>query len=155
MSDFNDLKFVRVVNPMVFARIPPVLFEQIPKRNWQVSKLYAYGPIFIMNPFNALWVMQDITDIIKGVLWVTIDPVEEVIAVNILSVDREYQKLNGSLRRTPSEIIQKVVKHLHEFQDEVKEKNGMELKREILWTTTRPKACERSGAKRHRVIMEI
>lgn len=155
MPNINDLKFVRVINPLVFSRIPPHLFEQIKKRNWEVSKLYAYVPIFIMNPFNAVWIMQDIALKIKGVLWVSIDPVVEIIAVNILTVDREYQNLNGSLRNSPSEIIKKVAEHLHEFQDEVKKKNGMELKREILWTTTRPKACERSGAKRHRVVMEI
>lgn len=155
MPDINDLKFVRVINPLVFGRIPPELFEQIPKRNWEVQKLYAYGPIFIQNPFNAIWVMQDLANVIKGVLWITVDPIVEVIAVNILSVDREYQKLNGSLRKTPSEIIKKTVEHLHKFQDEVKQKKGMQLKREILWSTTRPRACERSGAKRHRVVMEI
>ena len=156
MPDIKDLKFVRVIDPLLFSRIPPQLFEQIPKRNWEVNKLYAYGPIFIQNPFNAIWVMQDIALKIKGVLWVTIDPVVEIIAVNVLSVDKEYQQLNGSLRNTASGIIQKTVEHLHKFQDELKEKFGIELKREILGATTRPRACERSGWKRYpRVIMEI
>lgn len=156
MPDIKELTFLRLITPRAFEVIPRRLFDQIPKRHWSVETLYKYGPIFVSNPFNAIWVMMDIGKDIHGVLWVTIDPVVEIIAVNVLSVDREYQNLNGCLRNIPSEIIQKIAEHLRKFQGEFKEKFGIELKKEILWTTTRPKACERAGAKRHpRVIMEI
>lgn len=156
MPNIKDLTFLRLIMPSAFEVIPRRLFEQIPKRNWSVDRIYEYGPIFISNPFNAVWAMQDISKDIHGVLWVTIDPVVEIIAVNVLSVDREYQNLNGSLRNAGSEIIKKVAEHLHGFQDEIKQRFGIELKKEILWTTTRPRACEKAGAKRHpRTIMEI
>jgi len=121
-----------------------------------VERIYEFGPLFITNPLNRFWALLDEGNICKGILWITIDPIVEIIAVNILSVDREYQQLNGSLRSKPSEIIRKIADFLHKFQDELIENGGAELKREILWATTRPKTCERAGAKRHsRIIMEI
>ena len=156
MPDINDLTFLRLIMPRSFEVIPRRLFEQIPKRDWSVDKLYRYGPVFIANPFNAVWALQDIGKIIHGVLWVTIDPIVEIIAVNVLSVDREYQGINGGLSNRPSGIIKKTADHLHKFQKEFKDRFGIELKHEILWSTTRPRACERAGAKRYpRVIMEI
>lgn len=142
--------------------VPRYLFEQIKNRNWNVDKIYEYGSLFITNPLNRFWVLTDIGHTIKGILWITIDPIVEIIAVNVLSIDKEFQRLNGSLRNSSSGIIEKVAEFLHKFQDELKieakKKNGKELnlKREILWTTTRPRACIRAGAREHgRKIMEI
>jgi len=155
LPDIDDLKFVRITDPNLFALIPRQLFEQIRARDWEVDTLYRYGPLFVTNQFNLFWVMTDTTNVIKGVLWATIDPVVKAIAVNIVSVDREFQKINGSLRKSQSELLLKVKEHLQVYREELKKKSGFELKDKILWGTTRPKAFERSGAKRYRTVMEV
>ncbi|MBA7600490.1 hypothetical protein ES703_07545 [subsurface metagenome] len=159
MPKFDELKFEPVIDPNLFAVTrcyTQYLFDQIPHRDWEVDSLYDCLPLFVANPLNRFWALTDIASKIKGFLWITIDPVVGMIAVNILTVDREYQNVNGSLSKTPSEIVKKVVEHLHKFQDELKAKGGIELKRKIFWSTARPKAFERAGAKRHnRIIMEI
>ena len=150
MPNFDELKFVPVIDPNLFAVTKAnvrYLFDQIPHRDWEVDNLYKYLPYFVSNPLNRFWVLTDIGDVIKGVLWITIDPVVEMIAVNLLSVDREYQ--NG-------QAVKKSIEHLHKFQDEIKARGGKGLKRKIFWATTRPRAFERIGATRHkRTIMEI
>lgn len=156
MQKIDELKFVPIVDPNAFALIPKYLFEQIKGREWEVEKFYKWGPIFIRNPLNRVWVLTDIANIIKGVLWVTIDPVLEVMAVNVFSVDREYQELNGNPRNNPSASLLKAKEQLDKFRIELKEKGGAELKEKILWTTSRPRAFEKAGARRyHRVIMEV
>jgi ABC-type nitrate/sulfonate/bicarbonate transport system permease component len=93
--------------------IPRYLFEQIKGRDWEVENIYKFGPLFVSNPLNRVWVLLK-NNTIKGVLWITIDPVVEIIAVNVLSVDREYQRLNGSLRSNPSGIFKRVIDFLHD-----------------------------------------
>lgn len=151
---FDELKFEPILAPNGLNWVPRYLFEQVKNRTWDVEKLYEYGPLFITNPLNRFWALTDITHHIKGVLWITIDPIVEVMAVNILSIDREYQRLNGSLRSKPSDVIKKTVEFLHTVQDELRAK-GVKIKREILWATTRPRTCEKAGARRYRVVMEM
>jgi len=155
LPDFDELKFEPLVAPNGLNWVPRKLFEQIKCREWDVENIYKYGPLFIQNPLNRFWVLTDLNHSIKGVLWITIDPVVELIAVNVLSIDKQYQKVNGSLRNSSSGVIEKVAEFLHRFQDELKEKGGIELKRKILWTTTRPRACIKAGARKYRTIMEI
>ena len=154
MPGFDDLTFEPLLMPNGLKIVPRYLFEQIKNRKWDVDRLYEYGPLFITNPLNRFWVLTDIDHKVKGVLWITIDPITEFIAVNILSIDKEYQRLNGSLRSRPSDVIRRTVEFLHKVQDELKAKK-VNIKRKILWSTTRPRACERAGAKRYRVVMEI
>lgn len=160
MPKIDELKFVPIVDPNAFDLIPKYLFEQIKGREWEVEKFYKWGPIFIRNPLNRIWVLTDIANLIKGVLWITIDPVLELIAVNVFSVDRKYQELNGSLRNkpknNPSVLLLKAKEQLDKFRIELKEAGGAELKEKILWTTTRPHTFRRFGARKSkRVIMEI
>lgn len=147
MPELTDLKFVRNYD---FDIVPRYLLEQIPGREWNIDTLYHYGPLFISNPFNWLYVLVDVGQVIKGVLWATVDPVLETLAVNILSVDREYQQVNGSLRRSQSKIVKMAIDFLGK---EIKKTN---LKPKIIWTTTRPKPFELTGCKRSkRIVMEV
>lgn len=147
---FEDLKFEPVLYPIVFKYFPKYLLEQIPDRQWEIEKLYEWAPTFISNPLNAFWVLTLEDNIMKGLLWITIDPVLEMIAVNILSVDSEYQKPRG-------EAIKKTIEFLKEYRQKLKDEKGIELKGTMLWTTTRPKAFECiDGIKRYnRTIMEV
>lgn len=155
MPSFDELTFEPILAPNGINWVPRYLFEQIKNREWDVEKIYEYGPLFITNPLNRFWLLTDSDHIAKGVLWITIDPICEIMAVNVLSIDKEYQRLNGSsLRSKPSDVIKKTVEFLHKVQDELRAK-GVNIKREILWATSRPRTCERAGARRYRVIMEI
>ena len=122
------------------------MIEQIRDREWSVDRFYKYGPMIVANPLNVIWALVDAANVTKGILFVTIDMVGEVICVNMFSVDREYQSINGG-------AIAKAIEFLHKFQDELKENRGINLKRKILWPTTRPRACEREGLKRTKGIM--
>ncbi len=146
---FEDLKFVRLDKPDLFNLIPRYLFEQIPNREWDVDKLYEWGKTFLGNPLNLFWVLANDENLIKGVLWGTIDPVLEMIAVNILSVDKEYQHPKG-------DAITKSIEHLKQYRIKLNKDEGIDLKEKMLWTTTRPRAFERLNIKRSdRVVMEV
>lgn len=154
MSDFSDLKFIRIDRLDLFGLIPRKLFEQIPDREWEVNKLYEWMPIFLDNPLNLFWALANKEAVekgeapIKGVLWATVDPVLEMVAVNVLSIDKEYQSNNGS-------AIKGTIKFLKDFRDKIEKEKGVKLQNKILWATTRPKAFERAGCSRHnKIIME-
>jgi len=137
---FDDLTF-RVIDD--FNLVPRYLFEQVPKRNYDIDNIYRWGPAFMANPFNILFGLYDSDEKMQGVLWCTIDPVVENLCVNIFSVNKKYQDLRGY-------AIKKTVKFLKQL---IKQTG---LKDIIIWTTTRPRAFERAGCKRFdRTLMEI
>jgi hypothetical protein len=77
------------------------------------------------------------------------DPIEQLIYLNMLSVAREYQNPKG-------EAIRKSCEFLKTFRDELERDRGISLKNKILATTRHPKACTRVGwQKSKRTIMEI
>ena len=148
---FSDLTFRQLMD---FNFVPRYLLEQMKDKDYDVDRIYYYGQLFIRSPFNFLFAMTNKDYVIKGILWVTIDPVTELMGVNVFSVDKEYQS-NGkeseardiSYKFLKEEFPQKYQQHLAAI--------GVNLRPTILGTTTRPEAWERSGFKRyHRVIME-
>ena len=151
MSKFEELTFRRIYD---FNLVPKYLLEQMPDKDYDIDRIYQYGRIFVLSPFNFLFVMTDANYVIKGILWLTIDPVMEVMGINVFSVDKEYQS-NGK----ESEARQLTYKFLKEefpvkYSSELAQVN-VHLKPIILGTTTRPEAWEKAGFKRYkRIIME-
>jgi len=149
----EELEFVRITDPNVFRFIPHYLFEQIKNREYDIEQIYKYGPIFVCSRLNCFYAIVDDKNIFKGILWLTVDPVVEQIAVNVLSVDRQYQ-FNGILRKA-KDFIKKLPENDNIFAQMLKELD-IKLKDKIMWPTKRPRAFERIGAKQsERVIMEI
>ena len=152
---FSDLKFVRLTQPEQFSLVPRYLFEQVKRKDWDVEDLYKYGPAFLEGIFNFFYVLAEKEQIqkgyapVKGVLWATIDPVTKTMCVNIFSIDKEYQKPQG-------QAMAGAIAHLRKGKDELRSNGSMNLRDKFLWSTARPKAFERIGAKRYyRQIMEI
>ena len=99
------------------------------------------GEAIMKNPFALLYALADQEHKIQGVLWATINPLDERIYVNILSVAKEYQKRTQTIMAT-RENLEKI-------------KESMNLKG-IRWVTTRPRAFEKHGFRRlNRALMEV
>jgi len=84
--------------------------------------------------------MQDIAKVIKGFVWLEFDVIEQRVFVQACAVDKEYQ----------GEVIQRIVDYIKSLD------LPEEMKNNIQFTTTRPKAYEKVGWKRSkRVLMEL
>lgn len=136
--NFDDLKFIRITEPGSIQIIPRYLIEQVKDNDWIIDNFYKYGAAFITSPLSRFWLLSDSGNVIKGILWVIIDPLREMINCLILSVDKEYQ--NG-------QAIKQTVKFLRDFRDELKQEHGIELNDKIMTGTKRPKAFLRAGFK--------
>lgn len=152
MPDIDELKFVRTFGfTYPYGHIPRELFEQIKEMDAaRIDRIYKLGALIGGNPLTLLYVLVDEVNEIKGVLWAEINPIDAIIFIRLLSVDREYQKLNGGLRKSRSELLNKVKDFLFSLE------TGPELKKEIHFLTMRPGAFEKVGVKRSkRIRMEI
>lgn len=149
----DELKFVRIIDPNSIQLIPVSLFEQIKDNDFDYKKLYEYAPLLMTqigldnngqvvtmpNRFQHFYILFNSKHRVKGLLWFSIDPLREVININALTIDKEYQ---GS-------ELKKIKSFMQQFKEQEKAKK-------ILWSTTRPRAYERVGARRTNYItMEL
>ena len=147
MADFADLKFVRVIDPRVFSYIPAKLFEQVKGYDFSPEQLAKYGASVMTTPGTYLFVLVDERHVMHGVLWTRIDFVDQTLDVFLLSVQKAYQG---------DSVLPAVLKFLRELQAQERPKLakvGVELKKKIRWSTTRPKAYEKVGFKRSKLVM--
>ena len=90
------------------------------------DRVYALSENICSNPTNLIYVFYDNENIIHGVLWARINILDENLYVSILSVDEEYQGVNGAPIDAAYALLNMV-------------RNDANLKK-IIWSTTRPKA---------------
>lgn len=145
-----DLKFIRVTDPNIFSLIPRSLFEQIKGYDFSVERLILYGASIVRYPLTYLYVMTDVSNVIKGVFWSRVDFVDETLEVYLISVEPEYQ----------SGILEQALKFARELQEKERPKLknvwGIDLKDKINLITNQPKVYKKFGAKpTKRVLMEI
>lgn len=121
-----------------FNEIPKYLFEQMKHKTFDLDRMYAAMYDIIRN--TGTWFYQITSDDkIVGALWATVEPVANVVMINFLTVDPEFQ--GGS--------VGKAVKVLLE------EARETGVKEEILWVNIRHKALSRLGWKSTgRVVMK-
>ena len=160
----NDLKFIRIITYQAFNMIPRYLFEQIKDLGDgenRVDNIYAQGLSILMipvirngmfsyepNPNVHIAVLADDEHMVKGFVWAEIDLVSKHIFVHAISLDKEYQSPNSAVENI-------VMDYLFEIPDSPEFKDTG-LKKKIQLATTRPKAYERFGCKRSKMIlMEI
>lgn len=154
-KNISDLKFLRLIIAEAFNAIPRALFESIKDIDSEtIERIYANSADIMTVPVvdqqgvmvgriqsQSVWVavMLDIAKVVKGFVWMEFDVIEQRVFVQACAVDPEYQ----------GETIEKVV-------DYIKTLNlPEEMKNNIQFTTTRPKAFEKVGWKRSkRVLME-
>ncbi len=148
MPELNELKFDLIINPYLFAHIPPYLFKQVEGRSWSVERLYTFAPMFLTADTNRFWVLVNDEQVMKGVLWVVMDLLSEKLNVIVFSVDKEYQG---------PDILKSVLDFLRKFIKEFNEaKGGIKLKEKINWVTAQPEILEAIGGQRpKRIMIEI
>ena len=116
--------------------IPRYLFEQF-DHDWSVNKVYELANFINTNPMTMLWAFINDAHEIKGVLWCTINLLNESVFINVLSIDKEYR---GKKVYSPM-----AVKILNDA--------GFD---KIRWITTRADGFERLGYKKSKyVLMEV
>jgi len=135
---FDDLKFVRVYT---FSFVPRYLLEQVEEMDKEmINRVYKFGSTFANSPLTLLYVLVDEDYKIKGVLWARIDVIEAIIYVYLFSVDKEYQSADSLPLKKAMDFI---------FNLPL----GPLLKKHIRFLTSQPKAYERIGVKRAKMIM--
>lgn len=139
---FSDLKFVRLTQPEQFNLVPRYLFEQVKSADFKIDRIYQFGSMLLASSLTFFYALADReTSLIKGILWVEVNPFYESLHALLFSIDKEYQN-NGAMTGA--------IEKLKEIY--TKEK----LTGKITSETTRPKACEKAGWKiSNRIIMEI
>lgn len=153
MPDIKEITFLRLVIAEAFNAIPRALFESIKDiDSAAIDRIYANsaeimtvpmvdkaGVMVGRMPAPSVWVavMLDIAHEVKGFVWMEFDVIEQRVFVQACAVDREYQ----------GQVIQKVVDYIKSLN--VPE----EMKNNIQFTTTRPKAYEKAGWKRSKKIL--
>ena len=130
----NKVRELRFIPTYDFKLIPRYLFDQIKlDQAWNIDRLYEYGNSIATNPCTLLFSMVDADFHIKGFSWAEIDPLKEIIRIVVVSIDKEYQNHGEPLL------------YVGDFLKEIKTKLGLNG---IEWTTNRPRAFEKLGAKR-------
>lgn len=139
---FSDLKFVRLTIPDQFGLIPSYLFEQVKGADFKIDRFYQFGPMLLASPLTFFYALADKeTSLIKGILWIAINPMEEMFYVEMLSIDKEYQG-NGTLQSAL-----KFVKSIPDY--------GL-LNSKIIMMTKHVKVFEKAGWRQsEKVRMEI
>jgi len=126
------------VRAKTFLKIPPHLFK-IKGVNIRVDKIYAFDYI-AQDPYNLLFLLEDEKGKVKGFCWSIINPIDNALHVNILSVEKELYNKG-------------IVKEVYNMLKKIKDK--LELDK-IEWRTTRPNAFKKLlGAKVSATIMEV
>ena len=123
-----------------FYEVPVHLIQKVKGVNIRVDRLYMFDAV-AQNPLCLLFLLKDKDNTVKGFLWAMVNPIENVIHGNALSVEPEIYGKG---------IVNEAVRIL----TRIKELLGLD---KVTWETTRPKAFEKIvGAKRSkRVLMEV
>ncbi len=133
---FEDLEFVRVIQPLMIRHIPPELFEQIKDRPFEIERLYRFADRIIQNPTQLFYILIDKENQIKGIFWASANVICNNIDVNILSIDREYQF---------GDAIKKTLEFIDTFQKDAT----------VRIVTSRTAKYEKAGFKKVKTVMEI
>lgn len=158
MPKLDELKFVRIVVPDLFAIIPRYLFKQIKEIDErQIDAIYENAinimTVPVMNekgvvvgnlPKLNVWiaVLYDKAHQIKGFLWAEFDVIDMCIFIQATAWDPEYQSSNGAIMKMGIDYLRSLP--LPE-----------EMKANIQMATIKPKAFERRGWKRSKkTLME-
>lgn len=155
-KNIDDLKFVRITDPQVFAIIPRSLFEQIKEINSDtIDMIYKNAADIMMVPIlndkgvivwnlpkQNVWiaVLHDISHQIKGFLWASFNSIEKCIYIQACALDKEYQLNNGAVTKKGVEYLRSLP-----IPDDIKAN--------IRMATIKPKAFEKSGWKRSKKIL--
>lgn len=130
----TGLKYV----PAGVNLIPRYLIEQIKGIDFDIDKFYQLAPVIEKNPFNFIGLFIDKGNKVQGFMWSTYNPLSDHLFVNMLSVEKEYQRL-GIIKECIG-ICKKILK-------------GIGSCGNISAKTTRPKAFSKYGFKESKQVI--
>ena len=129
---------------MLFSYIPKYLFEQVKDRSFDIDRLFRFSDKLLANPTQLFYVLIDDEKKIMGIFWASANIICNRIDVNILSIDKEYQTLDGK-EYTSSDAIKKTLEFIDTFQKDAT----------VTITTSRTAAYEKAGFKKTKTVMQI
>jgi hypothetical protein len=149
-----DIQFVRVTEPAIFQLIPRRLFEDLPGVGKErVDDLYRYAMSLLTVPavdqqgkvvgripnevVHVAILVDDVTHVIKGVVWAQLDLVEQHIFIQALSLDKD-------LRTMTAQLHQRVMDYLFALTDGLAAKS-LNIQKKLVMATDRPKTYIRHG----------
>jgi len=144
MKKIDELRFVRVFTP---DHVPQYLIEQVRDRDYSVEEFFKYHQIncmtqgekgIVLNPFNHLYVLADKENIVKGMLWFSVDPLSKDILIQTFSMDKEYWG--------KGQAVKKLAEHIKEIRIKAN-------LNKIYWVTNYPKHSMRYGFKPSKSIL--
>lgn len=144
MEKIDELRWIRVFTP---DHIPTYLIEQIKNKDYTVEDFYKYHRMNLgsyengqlkMNNFCHLYVLANDKNLVKGVLWMSIDPLTKDIIIQVFSMDKEYWGRGHAVRR------------LSDFVKDFQTKGKFN---KIYWITNYEKHSMRYGFKRSKSIL--
>ena len=146
MNKIDELRWVRI---FTIEHLPNYLVEQVRHRTYSVEEFYKYQQLnllmqgkegIILNPFNHIYILANKENLVKGFVWMTIDPLSKDIFIQTYSVDKEYWGRG--------QAVKKLVDHIKEIR------NKAHLNK-IFWHTDYPKHSMRYGfSQSKQVLME-
>jgi hypothetical protein len=81
------LKFVKL---KTVSQIPRYLLEQVKPLEFDIDRFYDWAPLLIDNPLNLMGGFIDQDQEIKGIMWVSYNPMTNKLTVQVLSIDKKY-----------------------------------------------------------------
>ena len=144
MKKIDELRWIRI---FTIEHLPNYLVDQVRHRTYSVEEFYKYQQLnllmqgkegIILNPFNHVYILADKENLVKGFVWITIDPLSKDIFIQIYSIDKEYWGRGLA--------VKKLVEHIKEIRNKAK-------LNKIFWHTDYPKHSERYNFKRSSSIL--
>lgn len=137
---FEDLKFLRIVEPINVLLIPKELIEEVKGRTFTLEQFYHYQCLQIenKNPSNFLYILVDDKKKIHGFLWAEINGMDGSLFINTFSVAKEYW---GKGQAIPFVI---------EFLKELKRRVGAQR---VFWISTNEKFFLKKGFKKSKNVL--
>ena len=129
MPKFEELEFIRIIQPDFLKAVPMYLFEQIEEADPEmIERIYTFGQLALNSPTTLMYGLIDQALGIKGFLWASVDLIDTVLFVRIFSVDKKYQ--GGAIKGTINFLTEQT--------------KGSQIKR-IECFSTRPQSYTRAG----------
>ena len=120
MPKFEELEFIRIIQPDFLKAVPRYLFEQIEEADPEmIERIYTFGQLALNSPTTLMYGLIDQALGIKGFLWTSMDIIDLVLFVKIFTVDQKYQggAIKGLLAFLKEQIKGSQIKRIECFSD--------------------------------------
>ncbi len=110
----SELTFVRIYD---FNLIPKSIFKELSKRDFlnyddkDLERLYLFGQLVAQDKLTQVYAMIDEDKIIRGVLWVSIDPIILWLYVVLCVIDKSFQNYKKNITKV-FEFCRKIQKDI-------------------------------------------